>query len=242
MISALDRQIAVELIDEARVAGARLTPACKVLNISDRTYQRWTKEGTVAVDQRPLTTRPAPKNKITEEERKDIIAIATSPEYADLVPSQIVPKLADAGKYIASESTFYRVLNEEKLNTHRTRSKPPVKREPPTHVATAPNKVWTWDITWLNASVKGSYYKLYLILDMFSRLIVGHEVWEKETAEHAEHLIPPSYFLIKNTSVPYFAINDALIIILNAVSSISSLSAISLILIYSFPVDIVFAV
>lgn len=189
MISAPDRKIAVELINEARAAGARLAPACKVLNISDRTYQRWTKEGAVTADQRPLTTRPTPKNKITPEERRDIITIATSPEYADLVPSQIVPKLADTGRYVASESTFYRVLKEEKMNTHRARSKPPVKREPPTHVATAPNKIWTWDITWLNASVKGSYYKLYLILDMFSRLIVGHEVWEKETAEHAEHLI-----------------------------------------------------
>lgn len=189
MISAPDRQIAVELINEARAAGARLAPACKVLNISDRTYQRWTKEGAVTADQRPLITRPTPKNKITKQERKEIIEVVTSLEYADLVPSQIVPKLADEGKYIASESTFHRVLNEEKLNTRRARSKPPVKREAPTHIATAPNKVWTWDITWLNASIKGSYYKLYLILDMFSRLIVGHEVWEKETAEHAEHLI-----------------------------------------------------
>ncbi len=75
------------------------------------------------------------------------------------------------------------------MNTHRGRSSVPVKREPPTHIATAPNQVWTWDITWLNAVIKGQYYKLYLIIDMFSRLIVGHEVWEDEKAEHAEHLI-----------------------------------------------------
>lgn len=189
MISALDRQIAVELINEARAAGARLMPACKVLNISDRTYHRWTKEGSIAVDQRPLVKRPTPKNKISEEERRNIIKIVNSPKYADLSPSQIVPKLADEGIYIASESTIYRVLKEEKMNTHRSRSKPAIKREPPTHVATAPNEVWTWDITWLNAAIKGGYYKLYLILDMFSRLIVGYEVWEEETAEHAEHLI-----------------------------------------------------
>ena len=78
------------------------------------------------------------------------------------------------------------------MNTHRTRSKPPIKKEPPTHVATASNEVWTWDITWLNASVKGKYYKLYLILDMFSKLIVGHEVWKEETADHAEYLIRKS--------------------------------------------------
>ena len=189
MISAQDRKIAVELINEARENGARLKPACKELNITDRTYQRWTKEGKTKEDQRPLAKRPAPKNKITQEERKEIINIVNSPEYADLVPPQIVPKLANEGIYIASESTIYRVLKEEKMNTHRSRIKEPVKREPPTHVATGPNQVWTWDITWLNASIKGQYYKLYLVLDMFSRLIVGYEVWEEEKAEHAEYLI-----------------------------------------------------
>ncbi len=189
LISTQDRMIAVELINEAREDGARLKPACKILNISDRTYQRWTKEGEIKEDQRPITKRPRPKNKITEEEYIEIIETVKKPEFADLAPSQIVPKLANEGKYIASESTFYRILREEKLNTHRSRVKVLVKREPPSHVATSPNQVWTWDITWLNASVKGQYFKLYLILDMFSRLIVGHEVWKEEKAEHAEYLI-----------------------------------------------------
>ena len=189
MISTQDRSIAVELINEARENGARLKPACAILNIADRTYQRWTQDGKVNQDQRPLIKRPRPKNKITEEERTLILETVNSPEYADLVPSQIVPKLASEGKYIASESTIYKILREEKMNMHRSRTKVPVKREAPTHVASAANEVWTWDITWLNASVKGKYYKLYLILDMFSRLIVGHEVWEEENAAHAEHLI-----------------------------------------------------
>jgi len=64
MISASDRSLAVELIDEARAAGARLQPACKILNISERTYQRWTKEGDVAEDKRPNAKRPIPKNKL----------------------------------------------------------------------------------------------------------------------------------------------------------------------------------
>jgi len=189
MISAQDRKIAVELINEARASGARLKPACKVLNISDRTYQRWTKEGNILKDQRPLTKRPTPKNKISHSERMNIIKTVNRPKYADLTPSQIVPKLADEGKYIASESTIYRILKEEKMNTHRSRCKPSIKRQPPTHIATGPNEVWTWDITWLNAAIKGDHYKLYLILDMFSRLIVGYEVWENETADHAQHLI-----------------------------------------------------
>ena len=123
MISTQDRIIVVELINEARENGARLIPACEVLNITDRTYQRWTKEGDIKQDQRPLINRPTPKNKITEEERTQIIEIVNMPEYADLVPSQIVPKLATEGKYIASESTFYRVLKEENLNGHRSRAK-----------------------------------------------------------------------------------------------------------------------
>ena len=189
MISDSDRVTAIELIDEARANGCRLKPACDELNISVRTYERWTKGGEVKKDQRPLAQRPAPKNKLTPEEREEVLKTVNSPEYADLAPSQIVPKLADEGRYIASESTIYKILREEKLNSHRGRTSPPVKREPPTHIATAPNQVWTWDITWLNAVIKGQYYKLYLILDMFSRLIVGHEVWEEEKAEHAEYLV-----------------------------------------------------
>ena len=189
MISDSDRVIAVELINEARASGSKLKPACDELNISVRTYERWTKGGEVKNDQRPLAQRPDPKNKLTKEEREEIIKTVNSPEYADLVPSQIVPKLADEGKYIASESTIYRVLKEEKMNTYRGRTSSPIKREAPTHIAVAPNQVWTWDITWLNALIKGKYYKLYLIVDMFSRLIVGYEVWEEEKAEHAEYLI-----------------------------------------------------
>jgi transposase InsO family protein len=180
---------AVELINEARTNGARLKPACNELDISERTYQRWTKKGDVKKDQRPIVKRPIPKNKLSQEERAEVIKIVNSPEFADLVPSQIVPKLATQGKYVASESTIHRILREEKMNSHRSRSSAPVKREVPTHIATAPNQVWTWDISWLNAFIKGQYYKLYLIVDMFSRLIVAYEVWETEKAEYAEYLI-----------------------------------------------------
>ena len=189
MISTSDRAKAVQLIDEARAAGARLKPACKVLGISERTYQRWRKGNSIKEDQRPITKRPTPKNKLTEKEREEVIKVVNSPDFADLPPSQIVPKLADKGEYIASESTIYRILREEKMIAHRNRSKAPIKREKPTHIATAPNQVWTWDITWLNAFIKGQYYKLYLIVDMFSRYIVAYEVWETEKAEYAEQLI-----------------------------------------------------
>lgn len=189
MISTSDRIKAVELIDEARAAGARLKPACEIVGISVRTYERWTQDGSVNEDQRPLIERSTPQNKLSEKERKEIIKVTNSPVFADLPPCSIVPLLADQGMYIASESTIYRVLREEQMNAHRGRSKEPVKREIPTHIATGPNQVWTWDISWLNAEIKGHYYKLYLILDIFSRFIVGYEVWETESAEYAEILI-----------------------------------------------------
>ncbi|MBM7558181.1 IS3 family transposase [Halanaerobacter jeridensis] len=189
MISDSDRTKAVKLINEASENGSRLEPACRELGISSRTYYRWTKDDNIKKDQRPIVERKPPKNKLTETEKKEIIKIANSKEYADLPPSKIVPELADKGKYIASESTFYRVLEEEKMNTHRSKSKKPVKREKPTHIATGPNQVWTWDITWLNAFIKGKFFKLYLITDMYSRLIVSHEVWETEKAEYSQRLI-----------------------------------------------------
>jgi putative transposase len=189
LISDSDRIRAVKLINEARENGARLEPACRELGISSRTYQRWTKDSSVKKDQRPLIERKTPKNKLTNAEKEQIIKVSNSEDFADLPPSKIVPKLAEQGKYIASESTFYRVLAKEKLNTHRSKSKEPVKRETPTHIATAPNQVWTWDITWLNAFIKGKFFKLYLIVDMFSRLIVAHEVWETENAQYSQRLI-----------------------------------------------------
>lgn len=189
LINHLNRIKAVKLIDEAIENGARLEPACRILGISSRTYQRWIKTNGIKKDQRPLVKRKPPKNKLTESEIKEIIKIANSKEYVDLPPSKIVPKLADKGKYIASESTFYRVLKEEKLTTHRSKSREPVKRKIPTHIATEPNQVWTWDITWLNAFIKGEFFKLYLIIDMFSRLIIAHEVWETENAEYSKRLI-----------------------------------------------------
>jgi putative transposase len=189
MISAPDRKKAIELIDKAMYSGSRLKPACDELEISPRTYQRWSKVHESIEDKRPTAERKPPKNKLSDKERATILQVINSSEYADLVPGQIVPKLADQGIYLASESTIHRILRDEKQNTHRAKTKEPIKREAPTHIATAANQVWTWDITWLNGPAKGQYYKLYLILDMFSRLIVGSEVWETEKSEYAEILV-----------------------------------------------------
>ena len=144
MISAPDRQRAVELIDEATAAGARRFTACAELRISERTYRRWTVEGVVRADQRPEAPRPTPRNKLSDQERQAVLDVCHSKEFASLPPSQIVPRLADQGRYIASESSFHRVLRAEGQQHHRGRAKPPVPRKPPTsYRAAGPCQVWT---------------------------------------------------------------------------------------------------
>ena len=208
MISPSDRALAVELIQEANQNGARLAKACEELNISVRTYERWVAKGGVKEDQRPLAKRPEPKNKLSPEERQEIIEVAKKEEFENLPPSQIVPKLADQSIYIASESTFYRVLRMESMQNHRGRSKRPVRKLPESYLATKPNQVWTWDITWLPGPIKGAYFKLYMILDIFSRMPVGWEVWENEDAVYAEELIKKAVISEKISGEPLVLHSD----------------------------------
>jgi len=181
------------LIDEAVTNGARRSNACEELGINERTYYRWqnlNKEYDSCEDRRSFADHSNPTNKLSPEEHDQVLNTCNSERFADMPPCQIVPVLADEGIYIASESTFYRILRDEKLQNHRGRSQEPGKYAKPTsYTATAPNQVWTWDITYLNGPVKGLFYYLYLILDLFSRDIVGWEVWEEESAEHASELI-----------------------------------------------------
>jgi putative transposase len=186
------RKKVVDLIEEAVNSGARLFIACKEAEISTRTYKRWIEsygENGEHIDKRTIAIHPEPHNKLSQEEKQGIINIVNLPEFSSLPPSQIVPILADRGLYIASESTIYRVLREYNEQHHRGRSKEPVKRPISTHVANAPNRVYTWDITYLNGPIKGQHYYLYMISDLFSRKIVAWEVWEIESAENASELI-----------------------------------------------------
>ena len=190
MISTPYRQTAVALINDAVTAGARRAKACSALEISDRTLRRWTKDGQVHPDQRPLVPRPEPANKLSAAERAAVLSLCNSTEFASLPPSQIVPNLADQGRYLASESSFYRILRTEGQQHHRGRARPPIRRKPPTsYKASAPCEVWTWDITWMPGPVAGMFFYLYLIVDIFSRKIVGWEVHERESADLAATLI-----------------------------------------------------
>ena len=189
MTELLERRMMIQDIGTARAQGARLEPACEVVGISLRTYRRWTQGGQVQADGRPQAVRPSPSHRLSEAERAEVLRVCSDPRFASLPPSQIVPRLADEGLYLASESSFYRVLHAAGQQQHRGRAEAPTRKAPTSHEATGPNQVWCWDITYLPSGIRGLYFYLYLILDLYSRKIVGWEVHPTESGEHAASLL-----------------------------------------------------
>ncbi len=126
---------------------------------------------------------------LSAPEREQVLALANQPEQASLAPHQIVPRLADKGVYVASESTFYRVLKEADQQYGRGRAKRPRGRVVTTHQSTGPNQLWCWDITWLPTTVKGQFYYWYMMKDIHSRKLVANEVHESESMELAAALL-----------------------------------------------------
>lgn len=159
---------------------------CRILGVSVRTIQRWRLEGGGEDGRQGPRTEPG--NKLSEVERQAVLDVATSPEFRDLSPKQMVPTLADQCIYLASEATVYRILREAKLMTHREPSRPPSPK-PRELVATGPNQVYTWDITYLRSPVRGEFFYLSMFVDLFSRKIVGWRVDEVESMDHAAELI-----------------------------------------------------
>jgi len=162
-----------------------------MLKIDIRTLQRWQKE--TSYQDKRCGPKITPANKLTDAERMRILEVANSAEYCNQAPSQIVPHLADQGIYIASESSFYRVLKQEGQMKHRSASKPRTHRKPAELVAVKPNQVWSWDISYLPSNILGIFFYLYLFLDVFSRKIVGFQVFEKELAEYAANVVSKAY-------------------------------------------------
>lgn len=176
------------LVDHAVASGASQKAACGVLEITERALQRWRKQG-IGDDNRagPRTT---PGNQLSKMERQKALSILNSEEFRDLSPWQVVPALADRGQYVASEATMYRILRDEKMQNHREPSREPHKRHRPDElVATAPNQVWSWDITYLASPVRGAFFYAYVIIDVFSRSLVGHAVHDRECGDLASQLI-----------------------------------------------------
>jgi putative transposase len=191
MIGLEDRQGLARDIDTAHATGARLQPACEIAGIDVRTLQRWkAQEGLTAGDGRPQAAHPVPSHALSPAERAALLAVANEPRFASVPPARIVPMLADEGVYLGSESSMARVLREHGQNARRGRAKAPKATRPPTtHIATAPGQVWCWDMTYLPANVMGRWFYLYLILDLYSRKIVGAEVHDSDDSEYAVHLV-----------------------------------------------------
>ena len=188
MSSASQRASVTAWIGDAVAAGARQAAACAVIGFSERTLQRWCLDDE-DVDGRSLR-HEAPVHKLSDAERAELIGVANSAEFGHLPPSQIVPRLADQNRYIASESTFYRVLRAEGQLAHRRAERVGQKRAKPRALAaTEPNQIYSWDITYLPTRVLGLYFYLYLFIDVFSRKIVAWQVYAEESGDHAGQIV-----------------------------------------------------
>lgn len=186
MTSTLERQQIIALVEQAITAGARQAKACQIICLSERTLQRW--QARVDGDARPRRMQ-TPLNQLSLSEQEQMLAIANCEQYGHLPPSQIVPKLADEGCYIASESSFYRLLKKHAQLQHRQSARPShVRAKPRALSAIAPRQLFSWDITYLPTKIRGSYFYLYLFLDLFSRKIVGWQVYAHESSELASLL------------------------------------------------------
>jgi len=192
MIALEDRQALVRDIGMAQSAGARISKASEVCGIDRRPLHRWKADvqALQSGDRRPMAIRPTPAHALTPEERARVLSVANEPRFADKLPARIVPALADEGIYITSESTFGRVLGSEGQNAHRGRAKEPKQQRSATpHVANGLGELWCWDVTYLPTDITGRWFDLYLILDIYSRKIVGWKVHETDDAGHAARVV-----------------------------------------------------
>jgi putative transposase len=161
-------------------------PLCDALDIPKASFYRHQKQ---AGNPAEPTTRQRPKHALSTTERQDVVNMLNSPLYVDLAPSQIYTQLLEEGKYVCSTRTMYRLLAEN----DQVRERRNVIRHPsytkPELLATGPNEVWSWDITKLKGPAKWTYYYLYVILDIFSRYVVGWMIAERESGTLAKKLI-----------------------------------------------------
>jgi putative transposase len=178
----------IKMINSAVLGGARKAIACKTLGLSVRTIQRWyhEKSGQLFEDARPSAIRPTPTNKLSSEETALILKTCSDAEFASYPPGYIVLALADSGCYVGSESTFNRTLKNAGQLADRSLTKSQHQRKKPNvQVAIKLNEVLTWDISYLATQTRGQHYYLYMIVDIFSRKIVGADVYKRELGELA---------------------------------------------------------
>lgn len=180
------RREVLKLVDEARSNGATMRRISPIIGYSTRTLKRWRSS---EIDKRTQRDNFKPANKLSDDEREELIQVANNEEYKNLSPHQIVPKLADKGVYLASEATFYRVLKENQQLKHRHKAKPATRAKPTPLIASKPNEVYSWDITYLPSTVKGIFFYLYLFMDIYSRKIVGWQIYSTQSAALASEIM-----------------------------------------------------
>jgi putative transposase len=157
--------------------------ACMALCVSRASYYRAQK---AKPEPKP---RPRPARALSDEERATVLAKLDSDELMDMSPAQVYAKLLEDGEYLCSQRTMYRILAaHDQVRERRAQRRHPEYTKPQL-VATAPNQVWSWDTTKLPGPTKGTYFTLYVILDIFSRYIVGWQVAARESAAVAQELI-----------------------------------------------------
>ncbi len=159
--------------------------ACDLLGVSRATRYRRQRPPVAG----PPAPRPAPPNKLTEQERQRVLTVLRSAEYCDLAPAQVWARLLDDGIYLCSISTMYRLLAVAGENRERRRQRTHPATKKPELIARRPNEVWSWDITKLQGPQRGVYYELFVVIDIFSRYVVGWMVSPAETGELAEAFI-----------------------------------------------------
>lgn len=171
----------IEAVNQARKT-IGVAPACDALSLPKATFYRW-------LSPKVPKVRPTPKRALSNDERRQVLDLLHAPEYIDKAPAQIVATLLDKGEYHCCTRTMYRILESEKEVKERRNQLRHPNYAKPELLATAPNQVWSWDITKLKGSVKWTYYCLYVILDIFSRYVVGWMLAHRESAALAKKLI-----------------------------------------------------
>jgi putative transposase len=178
----------LKLVQQAQAAGVRLDSVCRVVGLPARTIQRW--RTNIDGEDGRHGAHHKQSNALSEAEEAQILDVMTSERYRGVSLKQLVPMLADEKLYLASESTFYRLQRRRGLRrAPRETSRTHVTRASRVHRATGPNQVWSWDITWLPTDVRGRFFYLYMVMDVWSRRIVGWTIAESESADISAALI-----------------------------------------------------
>jgi putative transposase len=174
----------MDLVEDINSPSIPITQACSALGISRATMYR----RTTPANPPSYSVRPPNPRRLGESERQAILDVLHSDQFVDQPPPEVYAALLSQGVYMASIRTMYRLLAERGESRERRAQRAPMKHVKPTLTATAPNQVWTWDITKLRTVIPGVIFSLYVIIDLFSRMVVGWLLAECENAAHAERL------------------------------------------------------